>query len=572
MEQGLSHIPLEPTSWDSVKSALSDLWSQLHETLYEDDMYSEEARTFILNGLNRLLTTSKNRYDTYLRSHPWQSVGGTSLWEYTGVSECIDCLSIVGFWSGIDKAGSTWMWRCIINERLQAFARLDGSEFVPVLMEGASSLFLSLTDVLQLPETVPWLDLFLPELNIANVRLPYIFSLYKEHKDKHRWLVNAHDCVYSEVACIVQITTEAALEVLREVVGTLDSDFADGACSFPAVNSMFEVLLSLPSDINSVFSCDVTRAYEALPVTDVPDSLQVPVAWVFREAFGLRNTNYLCVRWSLEKHMPVAVTWENECPEGNTKYIYLAFTMQRIIDLSIWLMSHAYVVLGDRVWRQILGICMGYSCSPVWCTVYLLYYEFHFIQRLRKLDLKHLLKLFSHWYRYIDDCLILNCIPHQFFFNPQVPRTADNPFWIYPLDILSITVEVDKWFPYDNPWLFGQQVNFLSTTLMASGENGTFTLRRYIKRASLPFSTVQFISFKSNRPISDVLSTPLSQVLPYLYVNSDVASAQETIVGLIDYLVRYKGYPRKALLRRVTRALTDGQYPGLLYDHTLIEL
>jgi hypothetical protein len=34
-----------------------------------------------------------------------------------------------------------------------------------------------------------------------------------------------------------------------------------------------------------------------------------------------------------------------------------------------WLTTNCFVRLGDRVWKQILGIPMRFSCSPLWCNL-----------------------------------------------------------------------------------------------------------------------------------------------------------------------------------------------------------
>ncbi len=103
-----------------------------------------------------------------------------------------------------------------------------------------------------------------------------------------------------------------------------------------------------------------------------------------------------------------------------------------------WLICNAFVQLGDRVWRQIIGIAMGLSCSPDWCNIYLLYYEWRFIDRLLRLQQQYLLPLFSRWFRYIDDLRVINNPIILKFLDPQQSRDPNNPFWIYPLHLLEV--------------------------------------------------------------------------------------------------------------------------------------
>jgi len=48
-------------------------------------------------------------------------------------------------------------------------------------------------------------------------------------------------------------------------------------------------------------------------------------------------------------------------------------------------MSNCHVSLGDRIWRQIFRIPMGFACSPLWCNIYFFLYECQFIMKLAKL-------------------------------------------------------------------------------------------------------------------------------------------------------------------------------------------
>lgn len=114
----------------------------------------------------------------------------------------------------------------------------------------------------------------------------------------------------------------------------------------------------------------------------------------------------------------------------------------RLIHLNGWLMRNCLVGLGDRVWQQVSGIPMGFACSPLWCNMYLLFYETRFIMRLVELGRCDLLEKFQHAYRYIDDlCWFNTGLPLQFL-SPNQPRVPENPFWIYPLDVLEIKCEV----------------------------------------------------------------------------------------------------------------------------------
>ena len=104
-------------------------------------------------------------------------------------------------------------------------------------------------------------------------------------------------------------------------------------------------------------------------------------------------------------------------------------------------MLNYYLILGDRVWLQGTGIPMGFSCSLVWCNMYLLSYKIKFIQCQAKLGQVNLLAKFNHAL-YINDLCFFNIQNPCHFLSPNQLGTDDNPFWIYCLNVLEIKEEV----------------------------------------------------------------------------------------------------------------------------------
>jgi hypothetical protein len=129
---------------------------------------------------------------------------------------------------------------------------------------------------------------------------------------------------------------------------------------------------------------------------------------------------------------------------------------------------------------------MGFSCSPLRCNVYLLSYEISFIQRLARLQSTDLMPRFKSAFRYIDDlCWINSGTPMEFLSSAQ-PRTPENPFSEYPLDVLEIKCEVSK---YDEATPSrGIQVHFMNLEISVMDSSiGIFATCKYDKRRMLPF-------------------------------------------------------------------------------------
>ena len=578
MTGGLGHIPLEPTDWPPIEDTLRQAWT---DVLYQIDP-SYVLDELLMAGADHLVLIA---YDAYAFHHSRNTkhfcCSTPSLFTVPSVLAAVDSLAHFGHWSGVDKAAATWMFRCTKHDRLQAFFRLCGPEF-RCAVNPTTLLYYTPEDVV-FDVILVSLAQHLPTMTSVYPRLPYLFGTYKMHKCGFRWLTNAHNCIFSEPAMIVQIATEAALTVLKEVSGQDSEDLYTRTgirtCFFPAVMSMYEVLLNYPETIHSLFTADVCKCYEAIPIDDSAHSLQTPVRWVFDLAF--RHTAHrlglceedepplLCVAWSHARFKPIKAEWHIECPSDTEHTHWIPFTQESIVALSIWLMTHCYLVLGDRVWIQRLGIAMGFSCSPAWCILYLAYYEYTFIHRLIRLQFYHLLHFFAHWFRYIDDLHWVNGAPYQLFMNPSAACTDDNPYWIYPLHILNIKPEVLDWLhSATGEWKPGIKCNYLNFTLtVLDHETGSFSLTRYVKRRELPFPTTQYLLFHSNRPVRLVYGVVSSQLVPILYVHSTAASASIELRELVHILVDRKGFPMWKVRSLISQALKrDSNYPGLLYD------
>ena len=192
---------------------------------------------------------------------------------------------------------------------------------------------------------------------------------------------------------------------------------------FPIINSVFEATLDMPwgrpPTISSDFTADITSCYGATPHTGT-DSLLGALSWLADmvweqqvQAWGIPiDSLVLWFSWHQGKNCPVGtVRWgaAHRLPRQRNggPFTRMVFSKERLLQVMRWLICNAFVQPGDRVWRQIIGIAMGLSCSPDWCNIYLLYYEWLFIDRLLRLQQQYLLPLFSRWFRYIDDLRVI---------------------------------------------------------------------------------------------------------------------------------------------------------------------
>ena len=72
-----------------------------------------------------------------------------------------------------------------------------------------------------------------------------------------------------------------------------------------------------------------------------------------------------------------------------------------------YLIDNIFIVVGNRVLKQHIGIPMGIDYAPLLANLYLLYYEYNYMKNIMKLHYGKPLR-FNFIVRYFDDLLTLN--------------------------------------------------------------------------------------------------------------------------------------------------------------------
>jgi hypothetical protein len=89
-----------------------------------------------------------------------------------------------------------------------------------------------------------------------------------------------------------------------------------------------------------------------------------------------------------------------------------------------FLIDIIFVVFGNKIFQQTVGIPMGTNCAPLLADLFLYSYEAEFIQKPLHEKNKPLALAFNSTFRYIDDVLSIN--------NDQFHSYADS---IYPSEL-----------------------------------------------------------------------------------------------------------------------------------------
>ena len=104
-----------------------------------------------------------------------------------------------------------------------------------------------------------------------------------------------------------------------------------------------------------------------------------------------------------------------------------------------YLIDNIYVSIGNRVYRQCVGI-PGTDCAPLLANLFLFYYEYKYMKNLIKNNII-LAKKFNNTMRYIDDFLTLNntqfdaAIQDIYPQELQLKKTTENATALSYLDV-----------------------------------------------------------------------------------------------------------------------------------------
>ena len=212
-----------------------------------------------------------------------------------------------------------------------------------------------------------------------------------------------------------------------------------------------------------------------------------------------------------------------------------------------WPIDNTYVRIGDKVFRQVIGIPMGTDCAPFLENLFLFSYEFQWMYEKLKTRQFYLLNKFKHCCRYIDDLFAINN-------NKTLLRLKHK---IYPPE-LDITTDDEN----------DHNVHYLDLDILIKNDKFSFCI--YDKRDKFNFPIVNFPNLSGNIPTSHSYSVFLSQLVRYargcLYFEDFQKRTNSLIIKLLKQNFRlhrlekvYKKFCSryKHLLHRYGKAVFD---------------
>ena len=183
-------------------------------------------------------------------------------------------------------------------------------------------------------------------------------------------------------------------------------------------------------------SYDFSTLYTTIPHASLKHALTA----LINEAYRVRDSGFIVVDSKGRAY------WSDVPSQASSKH---SMTEETLIKYVEYLVENIYVSIGNKVYRQCVGIPMGTDCAPLLANLFLFYYEYKYMKKLIK-DNIWVAKSFNNTMRYIDDLLTLNntrfecAIEDIYPPELQLKKTTDSPTTLSYLDIL-ITIDNGKY-------------------------------------------------------------------------------------------------------------------------------
>ena len=302
------------------------------------------------------------------------------------------------------------------------------------------------------------------------------------------WLPKLHKTPYGSrfIAASNKCTTKSLSSTLTSCLTTVTVHFQEycegifkntGVNCFWIIKNSQQVLHNLQkiNDTSKAYhfdSFDFSTLYTSIPHSSLKNNLNTLV----KEAYTIRGAKYLNINRQ-------GIAYWSQSQSGERSIL-----LNELVNMLEYLVDNIFIEVGNRVFRQCIGIPMGTDCAPLIANLFLFYYEYNFMKGLIKTNI-NLAKRFSTTVRYIDDLLTLN----NTRFQEEIPN-------IYPVElVLKRTTESLC------------ELSYLDICIRIIDHK--FTTKVFDKRDSFGFNIVNFPFLCGNIPIQPAYGVYISQLV-----------------------------------------------------------
>ena len=358
--------------------------------------------------------------------------------------------------------------------------------------------------------------------------LPLIHTTIKLHKNpvKFRFIIGSR-------TAIIKPAAKTLLQILKLVMMT-HKRYCDKVSFYTGIERFWiaennEKVLQNMEKINkrnaarNVKMFDFSTLYTNISQDDLKEKLK----YVVDKAFKGGSNKYIRVNKDYAR-------WNSSVSEGT-------YTKERIYLLIDCVVDNSYFRLGNRVYRQSIGIPMGVDPGPQMANLYLYYYESQYMEQLTKADYKKA-KRFNNTSRFIDDLATLN----------NDGALAEDKHLIYPAELVLNEENENE-----------EKGNFLDISVEIV--NKKFITKTYDKRDDYKFEIVNYPDLSGNIPKRAAYGVYTSQIIRYAKVCSNKTDFDDRIKTLTGKLIK-KGFEKDALKNTLLKCFKKHGWIKLKYE------
>ena len=318
------------------------------------------------------------------------------------------------------------------------------------------------------------------DLDDTLLKLPFLYWIPKMHKSpsKQRYIAASHSCTTKPLSKMITFCLKLVQQTFSNYCTAIHKN--SGYNRMWIVDNSMDVMKKI-TELNHKGSIDNIRTYDFSTLyTSIPHrELKKQIAWVINQCFNEGGRKFIRIG-------DFSASWTSARGKSDT-----CWDKDELINHVKWLISNIYVVCGDSMFKQVIGIPMGTDCAPFLANLFLFAYEYKWL--LKKLENKEfdVLKKFNVCFRYIDDLLCIN--NHQLMDDVMTD--------IYPKE-LSLTS--------DNAVL---QCHYLDLDLEI--RNNKIHSKLFDKRDAFGFKIINFPDLSGNIPCKQSYGVFASQLIRY---------------------------------------------------------
>jgi len=359
-------------------------------------------------------------------------------------------------------------------------------------------------------------------LQQENIKIPdnekHLAVLYwtaKMHKNppSQRFIAASHRCVTKSLSVILTKCLRIIQEQHRRIC---QREKQTSGYNYMWIADNSRPVLSLINRVNFQENAKRLDTFDFRTLyTNIPHKeLRAAMAWVIQKAYQSAGSRFLSV-YSKE------AKWTNNPRQGT--FAVSAERLKRLLNL---LLENVWVVCGQKVFQQKIGIPMGTDCAPFLANLFLYYYEQKWLHSMtnggekeegKKEEDKRIARIFSNTARYIDDLITVN----------------NSYFAVYAKDIYPKSLELGK----ENESPFEASFLDLNIKVHRNGSKGYFVTNLYDKRDAFGFKIVNFPYLHANIHFRRTHGVLIGQLIRFATTCSYYIHFRRNVVCLVKRLL-----------------------------------